>query len=50
MTLVASLLSFLAALITLIAFAVDIALLAFFHHEVGNLVDVRSSVIAGPGV
>ena len=36
-TLLASLISFLAATITLIAFAVDIALFAFVKHEVGTL-------------
>jgi ABC-type nickel/cobalt efflux system permease component RcnA len=36
-TLIASLLSFLAALLTLIAFAIDIALFAFVKHEVGTL-------------
>ncbi|KAJ7145800.1 hypothetical protein C8R44DRAFT_755912 [Mycena epipterygia] len=39
-TLLASLTSFLAALLTLIAFAIDIALYAFVHHEVGKLPDV----------
>ncbi|KAJ6614679.1 hypothetical protein B0H10DRAFT_2044334 [Mycena sp. CBHHK59/15] len=40
-TLLASLTSFLAALLTLIAFAIDIALYAFVHHEIGKLPDVR---------
>jgi hypothetical protein len=35
-TLLASLTSFLAALLTLIAFAIDIALYALVHHEVGK--------------
>ncbi|KAJ6526617.1 hypothetical protein DFH09DRAFT_1187600 [Mycena vulgaris] len=39
-TLLASLTSFLAALLTLIAFAIDIALYAFVHHEIGKLPDV----------
>jgi len=41
-TLAASLTSFLAAFLTLIAFAIDIALFAFVHHEVGKLPDVSS--------
>jgi ABC-type nickel/cobalt efflux system permease component RcnA len=36
-TLLASLVSFLAALLTLIAFAIDIALFAFVKHELGTL-------------
>ncbi|KAJ7255425.1 hypothetical protein B0H12DRAFT_1233044 [Mycena haematopus] len=39
-TLLASLTAFLAALLTLIAFAIDIALYAFVHHEIGKLPDV----------
>ncbi|KAJ6476290.1 hypothetical protein C8R45DRAFT_1009497 [Mycena sanguinolenta] len=39
-TLLASLTSFLAAFLTLIAFAIDIALYAFVHHEIGKLPDV----------
>ncbi|KAJ7482221.1 hypothetical protein B0H11DRAFT_2232445 [Mycena galericulata] len=39
-TLLASLTSFLAAFLTLIAFAIDIALYGFVHHEVGKLPDV----------
>lgn len=39
-TLLASLTSFLAALLTLIAFAIDIALYAFVHHEIKKLPDV----------
>ncbi|KAJ7212995.1 hypothetical protein GGX14DRAFT_619723 [Mycena pura] len=42
-TLVASLTSFLAAFLTLIAFAIDIALYAFVHHEIGKLPDVSST-------
>ncbi|KAJ7266531.1 hypothetical protein C8J57DRAFT_1328094 [Mycena rebaudengoi] len=45
--LVASLTSFFAALMLLIAFAVDIALYAFVHHEVGKLENVRADVNAG---
>ncbi|KAJ6482933.1 hypothetical protein C8R47DRAFT_981603 [Mycena vitilis] len=41
-TLLASLTSFLAALLTLIAFAIDIALYAFVHHEIGKLPDVSA--------
>jgi hypothetical protein len=40
-TLLASLTSFLAALLTLIAFAIDIALYALVHHEIGKLPDVN---------
>ncbi|EPQ55636.1 pali-domain-containing protein [Gloeophyllum trabeum ATCC 11539] len=36
-TLLASIVSFLAALLTLIAFAIDIALYAYVHHEMGKL-------------
>ncbi|KAJ6542731.1 hypothetical protein B0H19DRAFT_1000450 [Mycena capillaripes] len=43
-TLLASLASFLAALLTLIAFAIDIALYAFVHHEIGKLPDVSGRV------
>ncbi|KAK7055095.1 hypothetical protein R3P38DRAFT_1344321 [Favolaschia claudopus] len=39
-TLVSSLVSFLAAFLTLIAFAIDIALYGFVHHEIGKLPDV----------
>ncbi|KAF7297190.1 hypothetical protein MIND_00952100 [Mycena indigotica] len=39
-TLMASLVSFLAAALTLIAFAIDIALYAFVHHEIKKLPDV----------
>ncbi|KAF7345080.1 hypothetical protein MVEN_01671500 [Mycena venus] len=42
-TLLASLTSFLAALLTLIAFAIDIALFAFVHHEIGKLPDVNGT-------
>ncbi|KAF9228114.1 pali-domain-containing protein [Gyrodon lividus] len=47
-TLIASLVSFLAALITLIAFAIDIALYAYFKNEMGNL-GFGSQTITGPG-
>lgn len=48
-TLVASLTSFLAAFLTLIAFAIDIALYAFVKHEIHNLPDVSGSTLTGPG-
>ncbi|KAJ6451222.1 hypothetical protein C8R47DRAFT_1189275 [Mycena vitilis] len=44
---IASLTSFLAATILLIAFAIDIALFAFVHHEIGNLDNVDANVNAG---
>ncbi|KAJ7739174.1 hypothetical protein B0H16DRAFT_1465432 [Mycena metata] len=43
----ASLTSFLAALILLIAFAIDLALFVFVHHEIGRLDDVQANVHAG---
>ncbi|KAJ7508762.1 pali-domain-containing protein [Mycena galericulata] len=45
--LVASLTSFLAAVVLLIAFAIDIALYADVHHQVGKLNDVQGNVNAG---
>ncbi|KAF5391954.1 hypothetical protein D9757_003233 [Collybiopsis confluens] len=48
-TLVASILSFLAALLTLIAFAIDIALYAFLHHEVGKIPALQASTNPAPG-
>lgn len=47
-TLVSSLVSFLAALLTLIAFAIDIALYAYFKNQMGNLISDEST-ITGPG-
>ncbi|KAG2065524.1 pali-domain-containing protein [Suillus decipiens] len=47
-TLVASLVSFLAALLTLIAFAINIALFAYVKHEMGKL-DISETTITGPG-
>jgi len=47
-TLFASLLSFLAAVITLIAFAIDIALLALTRHEMNNL-NIGAETNTGPG-
>ena len=48
-TLISSLLSFLAAFITLIAFAVDIALFAFVKKKVDDLSDVSGDAVTGPG-
>ncbi|KAG1717505.1 pali-domain-containing protein [Suillus occidentalis] len=47
-TLVASLVSFLAALLTLIAFAINIALYAYVKHELGTL-NISETTITGPG-
>jgi len=48
-TLLASLTSFLAAVITLIAFAVDIALFAYVKHQVAKLPNVKVETSAGAG-
>jgi len=48
-TLLASIVSFLAALLTLIAFAIDIALFAFVKHEMKKLTGVRSNTNTAPG-
>jgi len=48
-TLIASIVSFLAALITLIAFAIDIALFAFVKHEMKKLTGVSSNTNTAPG-
>ncbi|KAK0189854.1 hypothetical protein F5146DRAFT_1139349 [Armillaria mellea] len=48
-TLFASLMSFLAAFLTLVAFACDIALLAYLKHQVNKLNDLDPSTKAGPG-
>ncbi|KAJ7246791.1 hypothetical protein B0H12DRAFT_1125826 [Mycena haematopus] len=45
--LIATLTSFFAALMLLIAFAIDIALYVFVHHEVGKLKNVDANVNAG---
>jgi len=45
--LIASLTSFFAALMLLIAFAIDIALYAFVHHQIGKLKNVDANVNAG---
>lgn len=47
-TLIASLLSFLAALLTLIAFAIDIAFFALVQHEVKEL-GIETTTKPGPG-
>ncbi|KAG6895887.1 hypothetical protein C0992_011780 [Termitomyces sp. T32_za158] len=47
--LVASLVAFLAAALTLIAFAIDIALFVFFRHEVGNLPNIDAKTTIGAG-
>jgi hypothetical protein len=39
-TLLASLTAFLAATLTLIAFAIDIALYVFVHHEIGRITNI----------
>lgn len=49
LTLLASIVSFLAALITLIAFAIDIALFAFVKHEMNKLTNVDSNTNTAPG-
>jgi hypothetical protein len=48
-TLAASLVSFLAALLTLIAFAIDIALFAYLKHQVNKLAGVAPSTKPAPG-
>jgi len=48
-TLLASIVSFLAALLTLIAFAIDIALFAFVKHEMKKLDGVSPNTLTGPG-
>ncbi|KAK0201066.1 hypothetical protein DFS33DRAFT_1102559 [Desarmillaria ectypa] len=48
-TLFASLTSFLAAMLTLIAFACDIALFAYLKHQVNKLNDLNPSTKPGPG-
>jgi len=48
-TLLASLASFLAAVLTLIAFAIDIALFAYVKHQINKLPDVSGSTKTGPG-
>ncbi|RDB17497.1 hypothetical protein Hypma_000993 [Hypsizygus marmoreus] len=48
-TLIASLTSFLAALLTLIAFAIDIALFAYLKHQVNKLPNVQAKTSPGAG-
>ncbi|EIW56840.1 uncharacterized protein TRAVEDRAFT_151472 [Trametes versicolor FP-101664 SS1] len=48
-TLLASLTAFLAATITLVAFAIDIALYVFVKHEVGKLAGVSANTDTAPG-
>lgn len=47
--LLASILSFLAALLTLIAFAIDIALFVNVHNTMDNFNNLRVNTDAGPG-
>ncbi|KAG6884872.1 hypothetical protein C0993_007610, partial [Termitomyces sp. T159_Od127] len=47
--LVASLLAFLAAALSLIAFAIDIALFVFFRHQVNNLPNIDAKTTIGVG-
>ena len=49
LTLLASLASFLASLLALIAFAVDIALYAYVKHQMGKLAGVESNTDTAPG-
>lgn len=49
MTLLSSLISFLAALLTLIAFAIDIALYAYVKHQMKKLDGVIANTNTGPG-
>jgi len=48
-TLFAALVSFLAAILTLIAFAIDIALYAFVKHQMAKLAGVKENTDTGPG-
>ncbi|KAF8918359.1 hypothetical protein CPB85DRAFT_1214172 [Mucidula mucida] len=48
-TLLASLTSFFAALLTLIAFAIDIALFAYLKHQVNKLNGLNANTKPGPG-
>jgi hypothetical protein len=49
LTLLASLVSFFAAFMTLIAFSIDIALYAYVNHEMAQLPDVDAGTVTGPG-
>jgi hypothetical protein len=48
-TLFASLAAFLAAFLTLIAFAIDIALVVYVKNQMENLAGTGLSTVAGPG-
>jgi hypothetical protein len=48
-SLIASLLAFLAATLTLIAFAIDIALYAYVKHQMKKLPGVDDLTLTGPG-
>jgi len=48
-TLVASIVSFLAATITLIAFAIDIALYAYVKHQMKKIPGAGANTLTGPG-
>lgn len=50
MTLLSSLTAFLAALLTLIAFAIDIALFAFVKHQMHKLDGVDTNTDTAPGM
>lgn len=50
MALFASLLSFIAALLTIIALAIDIALYVIVHDRVHRLRDVQVHTVAAPGM
>jgi hypothetical protein len=49
LSLIASVLAFLSAALTFIAFLIDIALYAFVKHEMKNLVGVSDVTLTGPG-
>jgi hypothetical protein len=50
LALFASILSFIAAFLTLIAFAIDIALYIIVHDRVQRLLDGRIRTVAAPGM
>lgn len=50
MTLLASLIAFLASLLTLIAFAIDIALFVYVKHQMKKLDGVIANTDTGPGM
>lgn len=49
-TLISSLVSGLATFLTLLAFAIDIALYAYVKHKLGGLDGVSERTITGPGM